>query len=153
MKFVKLIALITGEYANKLYENDEEKIKGIIEMMVYLLNKKYEDEITKCFILNAIMKIHSGINYIEIASVNEAINKYSKIKNPEIQQRCLEYKRNKEKKISQGFYNSNKCNKNSNQEIDFDLKFLDDFCQNSNKKYNSDLSDFYTEKFSNPDKK
>ena len=151
--FVKLIALITGEYANKLYENDEEKIKGIIEMMVYLLNKKYEDEITKCFILNAIMKIHSGINYIEIASVNEAINKYSKIKNPEIQQRCLEYKRNKEKKISQGFYNSNICNKNSNQGIDFDLKFLDDFCQNSNKKYNPDLSDFYTEKFSNPDKK
>jgi AP-4 complex subunit epsilon-1 len=27
---VKLISLITGEYANKLYENDEEKIKGII---------------------------------------------------------------------------------------------------------------------------
>ena len=151
--FVKLIALITGEYANKLYENDEEKIKGIIEMMVYLLNKKYEDEITKCFILNAIMKIHSGINYIEIASVNEAINKYSKIKNPEIQQRCLEYKRNKEKKIPQGFYNSNISNQISNQGIDFDLKFLDDFCQNSNKKYNSELSDFYTEKFSNPDKK
>ena len=35
--FIKLISLITGEYANKLYENDEEKIKGIIEMMVYLL--------------------------------------------------------------------------------------------------------------------
>ena len=154
--FVKLISLITGEYANKLYENDEEKIKGIIEMMVYLLNKKYEDEIIKCFIINAIMKIHSGINYIEITSVDEAINKYSKIKNPEIQQRCLEYKRNKEKKISQGFYNFNICNKNSNKDIDFDLKFLNDFCNTNNKsskKYNPDLSDYYMEKFSNPDKK
>jgi len=51
---VKLIALIAGEYANKLYENDEDKIKGIIEMMVYLLNKKYEDDMTKCFLLSAI---------------------------------------------------------------------------------------------------
>ena len=152
--FVKLIALITGEYSNKLYENDEEKIKGIIEMMVYLLNKKYEDEMTKCFIINAIMKIHSGINYLELTSVNEAINRYSKIKNPEIQQRCLEYKRNKAKKISQRFYNFNILNKSSKNEIDFDLKFLDDFCKgNNNKKYNAELSDYYTEKFSNNDKK
>ena len=152
--FIKLISLITGEYANKLYENDEEKIKGIIEMMVYLLNKKYEDEMTKCFIINAIMKIHSGINYIEMNSVNEVIEKYSRIKNPEIQQRCLEYKRNKERKISQGFYNFNIFNKNSEKEIDFDLKFLNDFCNsNDNKKYNQELSDFYIEKFSNPDKK
>ena len=151
--FIKIISLITGEYANKLYENDEEKIKGIIEMMVYLLNKKYDDDMTKCFIINAIMKIHSGINYIEMNSVNEAIEKYSRIKNPEIQQRCLEYKRNKERKISQGFYNFNISNKNSSKDMDFDLKFLNDFCGGENKKYNSELSDYYFEKFSNPDKK
>ena len=153
--FVKLISLITGEYANKLYENEEEKIKGIIEMMVYLLNKKYEDEMTKCFIINAIMKIHSGINYLELTSINEAINRYSRTKNPDIQQRCLEYNRNKEKKISQRFYNFNILNKSSKNEIDFDLKFLDDFCNanNNNKKYNSELSDYYNEKFSSTDKK
>ena len=151
---VKLISLITGEYANKLYENDEEKIKGIIEMMIYLLNKKYEDEMTKCCIISAIMKIHSGINYIELESVNEAIKKYSKIKNPEIQQRCIEYKRNKEKNISQNFYKLNINDKSPNNEIDFDLKFLNDFCNsNNNKKYNSELSDYYFEKFSNTDKK
>ena len=151
---VKLISLITGEYANKLYENDEEKIKGIIEMMIYLLNKKYEDEMTKCCIISAIMKIHSGINYIELESVNEAIKKYSKIKNPEIQQRCIEYKRNKEKNISQNFYKLNINDKSPNNEIDFNLKFLNDFCNsNNNKKYNSELSDYYFEKFSNTDKK
>ena len=42
-------------------------------MMVYLLNKKYEDEMTKCFILTAINKIHSGINYLELSFVNDAI--------------------------------------------------------------------------------
>ena len=85
------------------------------------------------------MKIHSGINYIEMNSVNEAIEKYSRIKNPEIQQRCLEYKRNKERKISQGFYNFNISNKNSSKDMDFDLKFLNDFCGSENKKYNSEL--------------
>ena len=148
---VKLISLITGEYANKLYENDEDKIKGIIEMMVYLLNKKYEDDMTKCFILSALMKIHSGINYIELNSVNEAIEKYSRIKNPEIQQRCLEYKRIKEKKISQQFHNL----KSMHDRLDYNLSFLNDFCKNNNnnKEYNPDLSDFYMEKFTNPDKK
>ena len=153
--FVKLISLITGEYANKLYENDEEKIKGIIEMMVYLLNKKYEDEMTKCFILTAINKIHSGINYLELSFVNDAINKYTKIKNPEIQQRCLEYKRNIEKLLPQNFYDFNTYNKSDNNQIDFDLKFLDDFTKtnNNNKEYNPDLSDYYMDKFSNTDKK
>ena len=150
---VKLMSLIIGDYANKLYENDEEKIKGIIEMMVYLLNKKYEDEMTKCFIINAISKIHSGINYLELTSVDQAINKYSKIKNPEIQQRCLEYKRNKEKKVSQKFYDFNSTNKFLTTQFDFELKFLNDFCKNNNKQYNSELSDFYTEKFTNPNKK
>lgn len=123
-------------------------------MMIYLLNKKYEDEMTKCYILSAIMKIHSGINYIELESVNEAIKKYSKIKNPEIQQRCIEYKRNKEKNIAQKFNRLNINDKLTNNEIDFDLKFLNDFCNsNKNKKYNSELSDYYFEKFSNTDKK
>ena len=151
--FVKLMSLIIGEYANKLYENDEEKIKGIIEMMVYLLNKKYEDEMTKCFLINAIMKVHSGINYLELSFVDEAIDKYSKIKNPDIQQRCLEYKRNKAKKVSQGFYNFNSNNKSSKNEIDFELKYLDEFCKANNKQYNTELSDYYTDKFTNPDKK
>ena len=148
---VKLIALIAGEYANKLYENDEDKIKGIIEMMVYLLNKKYEDDMTKCFLLSAIMKIHSGINYLELNSVNEAIEKYSRIKNPEIQQRCLEYKRIKEKAISQQFHNL----KSLNDRLDYNLSFLNNFCKsnNNNKEYNQELSEYYMEKFTNPDKK
>ena len=152
--FVKLISIITGEYAIKLYNDDEEKIKGILEMMVYLLNKKYEDEMTKCYILNAIMKIHSGINYQELNFVDEAINKYSKISNPQIQQRCLEYKRSKEKKINQNLYSLDTIN-NSNNNIDFELNFLADYIKNNsnNQEYNSELSDYYMEKFTNPDKK
>jgi hypothetical protein len=38
--FVKLMAWVIGEYTYKLYSSDEEKIKGILEMLVYSLKKK-----------------------------------------------------------------------------------------------------------------
>jgi hypothetical protein len=63
--FVKLMAWVIGEYTNKLYLNDEEKIKGILEMLSYLLNKNYDDQMTKCFLITAITKIHSKINYLQ----------------------------------------------------------------------------------------
>ena len=147
--FVKLMAWVIGEYTNKLYLNDDEKIKGILEMLTYLLNKKYDDEMTKCFLISAISKIHSNINYIDFNFINEVMEKYSRMKNPEIQQRCLEYKRTKEKNIPLMF--------NNNQEIKIDsnLGFLSEYAnkKNNGKKYDSELSDFYSDKFNATDTK
>ena len=146
--FVKLMAWVIGEYTNKLYLNDDEKIKGILEMLSYLLNKNYDDEMTKCFLINAIAKIHSNVNFAELGFINEIMEKYSRMKNPELQQRCLEYKRTKEKNISLYSYNKDIT-------IDFDLKFLSEYSNNKSngKVYNPDLSDFYTDKFSSTDVK
>ena len=147
--FVKLMAWVIGEYTNKLYLNDEEKIKGILEMLTYLLNKNYEDEITKCFLINAIIKIHSNINYLESSFINEIIEKYSRMKNVELQQRCLEYKRIKEKNIS--LY----LNNNKEQKIDFNLQFLSEYSKSKNKgkEYNQEISDYYSNKFTSVDAK
>ena len=149
--FVKLMAWVIGEYTNKLYSNDDEKIKGILEMLSYLLAKNYDDEQTKCFLISAIAKIHSNTNYSELTFINEIMEKYSRMKNPELQQRCLEYKRSKEKNIS--LYDNN--NNNEEIKIDYDLKFLSNYSANKNngKEYNPELSDFYADKFSSADVK
>ena len=54
---------------------------------------------TKCLLISSIAKIHSNLNFISLDYVNEIIEKYSRDKNQEIQQRCLEYKRNQRKNV------------------------------------------------------
>ena len=149
--FVKLMAWVIGEYTNKLYLNDEEKIKGILEMLSYLLNKNYDDQMTKCFLITAITKIHSKINYLQLSFISDIMEKYSRIKNPELQQRCLEYKRTQTKNIALNLNN----NINSEINIDQNLSFLNEYCnsKSNGKIYNPELSDYYAEKFSNPDTK
>jgi hypothetical protein len=61
--------------------------------MEYLLNKTYDDEMTKCLVITAITKLHSNLNFIELDFIDNIIQKYSKDQNVEIQQRCLEYKK------------------------------------------------------------
>ena len=73
--FVKLMAWVIGEYTCKLYFNDTEKIKGIIQMLSYLLNKTYEDDMTKCLLISAIAKISSNINFSEQNLVNDIIER------------------------------------------------------------------------------
>ena len=54
---------------------------------------------TKCLLISSIAKIHSNLNFISLDYVKEIIEKYSRDKNQEIQQRCLEYKRNQSKNV------------------------------------------------------
>jgi len=61
--------------------------------MEYLLNKSYDDEMTKCLIITGITKLHSNLNFFELEFVDNIIKKYSMDQNVEIQQRCLEYKK------------------------------------------------------------
>ena len=145
---VKLMAWVIGEYTCKLYFNDTEKIKGIIQMLSYLLNKAYDDEMSKCLLISAIAKINSNINFSEQNLVNDIMERFSREKNTELQQRCLEYKRTQAKNVP--------IEKNAfttieeTSSIDFNLSFLNNYVQqkSSGKEYDPSISEMFMEKFS-----
>ena len=146
--FVKLMAWVIGEYTCKLYFNDTEKIKGIIQMLSYLLNKTYDDEMTKCLLISAIAKINSNINYSEQNLVNDIMERYSREKSTELQQRCLEYKRLQLRNVP---IQKNSFTKiEETPDIDFNLGFLDNFVKerSNDKVYNPEISEMYMDKFS-----
>ena len=146
--FVKLMAWVIGEYTCKLYYNDTEKIKGIIQMLSYLLNKTYDDDMTKCLLISAIAKINSNINYSEQNLVNDIMERYSREKNIELQQRCLEYKRTQLRNVPIVKNTFTKIEENPN--IDFSLSFLNDYVKENNggKMYNPSTSEEYIDRFS-----
>ena len=146
--FVKLMAWVIGEYTCKLYFNDTEKIKGIIQMLSYLLNKTYDDEMTKCLLISAIAKINSNINYSEQNLVNDIMERYSREKNTELQQRCLEYKRLQLRNVPIEKNSFTKIEETPN--IDFNLNFLNDFVREkgNGKNYDPSISEMYMDKFS-----
>ena len=116
-------------------------------MLSYLLNKTYEDDMTKCLLISAIAKINSNINFSEQNLVNDIIERYSRDKNVELQQRCLEYKRTQLRNVPIQKNSFTKIEENPN--IDFNLNFLDDFVkEKGGKKYDPSLSDMYMDKFS-----
>ena len=145
---VKLMAWVIGEYTCKLYFNDTEKIKGIIQMLTYLLNKAYDDEMTKCLLISAIAKINSNINYSEQNLVNDIMERYSREKNTELQQRCLEYKRTQAKNAS--IEKNTFTTIEETPSIDFELSFLNNYVQqkSSGKTYDPSISEMYMDKFS-----
>ena len=146
--FVKLMAWVIGEYTCKLYFNDNEKIKGIIQMLSYLLNKTYDDEMTKCLLISAIAKINSNINYSEQNLVNDIMERYSREKSTELQQRCLEYKRLQIRNVP---IEKNSFTKiEETPDIDFNLGFLNNFVEerSNGKVYNPEMSEMYMDKFS-----
>ena len=149
--FVKLMAWVIGEYTNKLYMGDSEKIKGILQMLSYLLNKTYDDEMTKCFLISAISKIHSNMNYMQLSFVSDIMERYSRDKNVELQQRCLEYKRTQARNA---IIEKNDIS-DFNNELDFNLSFLDNYTQSKNngKIYDAEASELFAEKFSGTDEK
>ena len=145
---VKLMAWVIGEYTCKLYFNDNEKIKGIIQMLTYLLNKTYDDEMTKCLLISAIAKINSNINYSEQNLVNDIMERYSREKNTELQQRCLEYKRTQAKNapIEKNTFTTIE----ETPSIDFNLSFLNNYVQQKSqgKAYDPSISEMFMDKFS-----
>ena len=146
--FVKLMAWVIGEYTCKLYYNDTEKIKGIIQMLSYLLNKTYDDDMTKCLLISAIAKINSNINFSEQNLVNDIIERYSREKNVELQQRCLEYKRTQLRNVPIEKNTFTKIEETPS--IDFNLPFLTEFVREKSggKLYDSSIAEMYSDKFS-----
>jgi hypothetical protein len=121
------MAWVIGEYGKKLYQSDDDKLVQVLHMLEYLLQKSYDDEMTKCMLITAITKIHSNINFMPLDFITNLIEKYSRDKNVEIQQRCLEYKRLMK--------TNTKIDKNQfttildEIDIDKELSFLDKYVQ------------------------
>jgi len=90
---VKLIAWVFGEYGKRIFANDEAKIMELLEVIEYLLSKTYDDERVRCWLITALTKLHSSIGFKPIESIESIIKRFSRDKNVEIQQRCLEYSR------------------------------------------------------------
>lgn len=134
---VKLMAWVLGEYGKKLYKNDEQKLISILQMLEYLLSKSYDDETTKCMLITAITKIHSNINFTPLEFVTNLMEKYSRDKNVEIQQRCHEYKRLQSKDIP--IFRNQFTTILDDLDIDSNLSFLNSFVRqkinNGSKKY------------------
>ena len=145
--FVKLMAWVIGEYSNELYVNEPEKIEVILQMTVYLLNKTYDDQMTKCLLISAITKVHSKMNFSQLDFITDVIEKFSRDKNPEIQQRCLEYKRmqNRRTYIERNEF----VTINEETNIDKELSFLNDYVQSKSngKVYDPDISERITQKY------
>ncbi|MCQ2818466.1 MAG: hypothetical protein MJ252_14455 [archaeon] len=149
--FVKLMAWVIGEYSNKLYANDPSKIEIILQMATYLLNKSYDDEMTKCLLISAITKVHSKMGFPPLDFVADVIEKFSRDSNPEIQQRCLEYKRMQSKSTA---VERNPFTTIADEtEIDVELSFLNDYVQNNSngKVYDPDFAERIYEKYSSED--
>ena len=110
-------------------------------MLTYLFNKIYDDEMTKCLLISSITKIHSNLNFISLDYVKEIIEKYYHDKNPEIQQRCLEYKRIQSKNVV--IQKNQFTTINDEFELDTSLSFLNTFVQSrpNGKTYDENISD------------
>ena len=117
-------------------------------MLSYLLNKTYDDEMTKCLLISAIAKINSNISYSEQNLVNDIMERYSREKNIELQQRCLEYKRTQAKNapIEKNTFTTIE----ETPTIDFNLSFLNNYVQQKSqgKVYDPSISEMFMDKYS-----
>ena len=96
---------------------------------------------TKCLLISSTAKIHSNLNFISLDYVNEIIEKYYHDKNQEIQQRCLEYKRNQSKNVV--IEKNQFTTINDEFELVTSLSFLNTFVQSraNGKTYDENISD------------
>ena len=103
---------------------------------------------TKCLLISAIAKINSNINYSEQNLVNDIMERYSREKNTELQQRCLEYKRTQAKNVP--IEKNTFTTIEQTPSIDFNLSFLNNYVQqkSSGKMYDASMSEMYADKFS-----
>ena len=96
---------------------------------------------TKCLLISSTAKIHSNLNFISLDYVKEIIEKFSRDKNQEIQQRCLEYKRIQSKNVV--IEKNQFTTINDEFELVTSLSFLNTFVQSraNGKTYDENISD------------
>jgi hypothetical protein len=102
-----------------------------MKILEYLLGKTYDDDRTKCWLITSLTKINSNFSSLKLDFVDKIIEKYSRDKNVEIQQRCLEYSRlmKTDTSITKNQFTTTQ----DDVDIDVSLSFLNDFVQSSSK--------------------
>ena len=130
---LQVIAWIMGEYGSSL-PNQTKKVK-ILNYLADAAYRPLEDELTRGYILTAITKLHSAINFEENHKVDMVMEDYLSSKHVDVQQRAIEYKMLKEihptGRISNNIMTKIPLNENqiNNQTFDFELTFLNDYVQ------------------------
>ena len=102
-----------------------------MKILEYLLGKTYDDNRTKCWLITALTKINTNFSSIKLDFVEKIIEKYSRDKNVEIQQRCLEFSRlmKSESNITKNQFTTTQ----DDVDIDVSLSFLNNYVQNASK--------------------
>ena len=128
---LQVIAWIMGEYGSTL--PNQAKIVKIMNFLSDAAYRPLEEELTRCYILTAITKLHSTMNFVENPKVDCVMHDYLFSKHVDVQQKALEYKALKENasRISKDLLTRIPLNEGqvSLQEFDFELSFLDGYVQ------------------------
>lgn len=86
-----------GEYGSTL--PDEKKIIKILNYLSDTAYRPLEDEITRCYILTAITKLHATMSFVENPKVENVMLDYLQSKHVDVQQKAIEYKALKQNSI------------------------------------------------------
>jgi len=88
----KIISWVFGEVSIKIYKDQPDWVDGMAEYLLTFLDKHFEDETTKGWVLSSLSKMYTvpGINTGD--RIQEKFNKYKNSKFLDLQQRGIEYK-------------------------------------------------------------
>lgn len=87
---LQVIAWILGEYGSQL--NDQTKLLKILNLLAQFSRGTFENERTRAFILLALTKLHSTLNFNSNDYVQSIMVDYMSSRSLEVQQRAFDYK-------------------------------------------------------------
>ena len=130
----KLVAWILGNVGQQIYEPDSPGFNNIVEALTYLHSKKYEDDYTNCWILDAFYKVANKDEKTR-KRIEELISSDASSKNEEIRLKTHE--------LNTLFYSPLDCQENDFEE-DSDMTFLYDFMNSKGGEfYDKEVSERY----------
>ena len=132
---LQVISWIMGEYGARV--TNQKKMLTIIENLCVAAYRNLEDELTRCYVLSAITKLHASLGFEENEKIEAVMYDYLQSKYIEVQQRAIEYKQLKDN-FSKVSNSAKEILLNTplsesqliSQNFDFELSFLDNYVQN-----------------------
>lgn len=88
----KIISWVFGEVGVKIYREQTEWIDGLVENLLTFLDKHFEDETTKGWVLSSLSKLYTIPGITTGDRIQEKFSKYTNSKYLDLQQRGIEYK-------------------------------------------------------------
>jgi hypothetical protein len=127
---LQVIAWILGEYGTQL--GDKTKIAKILNLLAQFSRGTFEYERTRAFILLALTKLHTALDFEPNDYVENIMDDYLSSRNLEVQTRCFDYKvlksANSGPKVSDLIFKTPLTESQVTAEMfDYDMKFLDQF--------------------------